>query len=116
MEENNQKAVNDGDAPAAGEGILNKVGLEAPREVSAATVGRMLGLATISDLKLLDSKIDLLATKITGMTLKVDKALTILASAANASDLERIDVQIGSLKTIIRDAMQTLKDNEATKH
>lgn len=114
MEENKEAAVTQ-EGVTTGEGILNKVGLDAPKEVSAATVGRMMGLATISDLKLLDSKIDLLATKVTGLVLKLEKALTLLASAPTGSDLERIDVQIGSLKSLIRDALQTAEDADSKK-
>jgi hypothetical protein len=87
-----------------------KVTLDAPKqEISAATVGRMMGLATISDLKLLDSKVELVSTKVASLVIKLDKALTILNSAPTAADLERIDVQIGSVKTALREAIDTIK-------
>lgn len=89
---------------------VSKAPVDAPRnEVSAATIGRMMGLATVSDLKLLDSKVDLLATKISTITVKLDRAITILSGAPTGSDLERIDVQIGSLRSSIKEALEALK-------
>jgi hypothetical protein len=85
---------------------------DAPKtaEVSAATVGRMMGLATTSDLRLMDSKLDLISTKVAGLTVKLDKILTTLNSMPTAADLERIDVQIGSVKTSLRETVQAIKD------
>ena len=85
---------------------------EAPKtgEVSASTIGRMMGLATMSDLRLLDSKIDLMTTKVAGLTVKMDKIMTTLSTVATASDLERIDVQIGSVRTTLRETVQEIKD------
>lgn len=84
----------------------SKTSLDAPKaEVSAATIGRMMGLATITDLKLLDSKVDLLATRMASITMKVDKMLTMLTAVPNGNDLERIDVQIASMKELMRDLL-----------
>lgn len=74
-------------------------------DVSAATIGRMMGLATEGDLKLMESKLDLLATKVNSMTVRMEKVLNILSSAPTGGDLERIDVQVGSLKTLIKEVL-----------
>lgn len=88
-----------------------KLAMETPtKEVSAATIGRMMGLATVSDLKLLDSKVDLLSTKVAGLVMKLDKALNLLAAMPTGSDLERIDIQVGGVKTAVREAVQTIQD------
>lgn len=71
------------------------------KEVSAATVGRMLGLATSSELKLLEGKLDLIATKLTNLTVKLEKVISTLSNFPTGSDLERIDVQIGMLRSLI---------------
>lgn len=93
----------------------SKTSLDAPKaEVSAATIGRMMGLATLTDLRLLDSKVDLLATRLTGITLKVDKMLTMLTSVPNGNDLERIDVQIASVKQLMRDLLSGNADADST--
>src|SRR5437879_3974534 len=74
-------------------------------EVSASTIGRMMGLVTSSEFKLMEGRVDLLQTKITGMVMKLDKVLQILGGAPTGADLERIDVQIGSLKSLIKDML-----------
>jgi len=74
-------------------------------DVSATTIGRMLGLATMSDLKLFDSKLDLLSSRITNVTTKLEKVLAVIQRVPTGSDLERIDVQIGALRSLIRETM-----------
>ena len=74
-------------------------------EITAATVGRMMGLATVTEVKLLESKLDLLGTKISNITTRLEKALAILQRAPSGADLERIDVQIGALRTLVRDTL-----------
>lgn len=74
-------------------------------DVSATTIGRMMGLATVSDLGLLDKKIELLTSKFNLAMAKIDKIATTLQQAPSGSDLERIDVQIGALKVLIKDVL-----------
>jgi len=76
--------------------------------VSAATIGRLMGLATTSELKLLEGKIDLMASKINNMMVRVDRLTVLFNSMPTGADLERIDVQIGALKTLIRDTLTAL--------
>lgn len=108
-----QTEQNSGAETAEGSATSNgvKVAVEGPKqEVTAATIGRMMGLATVSDLRLLDSKIDLTSAKITGISTKMEKALTMLNSAPTASDLERIEVQIGGLKTTMKEAVGSIEE------
>ncbi len=63
----------------------------------------MLGLATTGELKLLDGKIDLLTTKMANLTTRMEKILSVLSTTPTGTDLERIDVQIGSLKSMLRE-------------
>lgn len=74
-------------------------------EVSAATVARMMGVATNSDLKVLEGKIDLLTGRLHNQGIRIDKILTQITAMPTGSDLERIDVQIGALRTLIKDLM-----------
>lgn len=75
----------------------------APHDVSAATVARMLGLATASEIRLLEGKLDLLSSKVSTLQIRAEKMLTILNSMPTGSDLERIDVQLGSMKSLLKD-------------
>jgi hypothetical protein len=73
---------------------------QSPRgEVSAATIGRMLGLASVRELSLLDGKLDLMMSKVNHLTAKLERITSILGSAPTGKDLERIDVQIAALRT-----------------
>lgn len=76
--------------------------------ISAATVAQLMGLATVTDLKLVSSKVDLMMAKVSGMTVRLEKVLTIMNAAPTGSDLERIDVQIGALRGLIREVLTKL--------
>ena len=78
-------------------------------EISAATIARMMGLATATDMKLLISKIDLVLGRVNAMTARMEKVAAAIGQVPTGSDLERIDVQIGSLRTIIKESMGTGK-------
>ena len=72
-------------------------------EVSASTIARMMGVATTLDLKLVEGKLELMATKINALTAKMERVITGLNGLPSASDLDRVDIQIGSLKTMLRE-------------
>ena len=93
---------------AAGETTIIQTGEAMRGDVSASTVARMMGLATASDLKLLEGKVDLFGAKINNIMVKLEKAITILNGTPSGTDLERIDVQIGSLKTMLRDSINEI--------
>ncbi|MBX7145655.1 MAG: hypothetical protein K1X79_14485 [Oligoflexia bacterium] len=78
-------------------------------DVSAATIGRMLGLATSGELVMLESKMDLLATKISAVTARVERMVSILSAAPTGKDLERIDVQIAAMRQMLREGLDALK-------
>jgi hypothetical protein len=86
------------------------VSKESPREISAATIGRMMGLATVSEVKLLEGKMDLLSTKISAITAKLDRLIATANHFPTGSDLERIDVQIGSLKNLLKEGFVDSKE------
>ena len=93
--------------------VAPKNGEAKPAEVSASTIGRMMGLVTNTEFRLLEGKVDLLTTKVATMTMKMDKILGILGSAPTGADLERIDVQIGGLKTLIKDVLDNVPGSGA---
>ncbi|MFM1847801.1 MAG: hypothetical protein RL417_1275 [Pseudomonadota bacterium] len=81
-------------------------GEDPPRgEMSAATLGRLMGLATVSELKLIEGKIDLITSKLNNMMVRVDRMIALFNAMPTGADLERIDVQIGALKALIRDTL-----------
>lgn len=100
-------------AEAAQTKILS-VGDEPGRgEVSAATIGRMMGLASTRELNLLDGKLDLVMSKVNNLTIRLDKVLSVLSAAPTGKDLERIDVQIGALRTMLREGVSASSSNDS---
>lgn len=86
---------------------------EQPRgEMTAATLGRLMGLATTSELKFLEGKIDLMASKLNNIMVRVDRMIALFNALPTGADLERIDVQIGALKSLIRDTLTQLAGKE----
>lgn len=81
-------------------------------DISAATLGRLLGLATVGELKLIESKIDLMASKLNNMMVRIDRMTALFNALPTGSDLERIDVQIGALKSLIRETLGALAGKE----
>lgn len=86
----------------------------AKTEVSASTIGRMMGLATAIDLSLVEGKLDLLSTKVNNLTVRMEKVLAAIQAAPTGTDLERIDVQIGALKLSIKELLANLNMGTTT--
>jgi len=79
----------------------NRVG----RDITAMTIGRMMGLATVQELNLVETKIDMMVTKVNNLTVRMEKVLSALTNVPSGSDLERIDVHIGDLRKLIKDVL-----------
>ena len=82
-------------------------------EVSAATIGRMLGLVTTSDLQIIENKIDLVSAKLGTFVSKVDKVASTLAELPSGADLERIEVQLGTLRSLIKEGLLKTSQGDA---
>lgn len=78
---------------------------ETRTELSATAVGRLMGLATASDLKILEGKIDLLIQKTAAMAAKVEKLSQEVSRLPTGADLERIDVHVGAIKAIVKELL-----------
>lgn len=77
-------------------------------DVSASTIARMMGMATAAEFRVLEGKVDLLSTKLNSVTGKLERIVSSLANVPSGSDLERIDVQVSSLRTALGEAMTSL--------
>lgn len=88
---------------------------EQRREVSAATIGRMMGLVTLSEFKLVETKIDLLSTRVNALFARLDKITSLLEGTPTGSDLDRIDVQIGALKGLLKEALVDARETRAAQ-
>jgi len=77
-------------------------------EVSAQTITRMMGMASTTDLKILEGRIDLLTSKVSSLLMKVDRVLTMFSSVPTPSDISRLEIQLGSLKSMLREALDAV--------
>ena len=80
-------------------------------EVSATTVTRMMGIASSSDIKLLEGRVELLSAKVTSLLTKVERVMSMFSSVPSASDIDRLEIQIGTLKSLIREVLENIGDN-----
>lgn len=94
--------------------VLEQKSLERP-EISGTAIARMMGVATSSELRLLEGKLDLISGRMANLGVKVDKVISQFSSLPTGSDMERIDVQIGSLKALIRDLALLISGAEQSK-
>jgi hypothetical protein len=83
-------------------------------EVSAQTITRMMGIASTTDLKLLEGRLDLLTSKVSSMALKLDRVLTMLGSVPTPSDIGRLEIQLGSLKSMLREALESVNSSRGS--
>lgn len=85
-------------------------------DVSAGTITRMMGIASTSDLRLLEGRIDLLTAKVSGLITKVDRVVSMFGSTPSASDIDRLEIQVGTLKGLIKEVLEIISseaDNRA---
>jgi hypothetical protein len=92
-------------------------GVEPPRvEVSAATVTRMMGIATVTELRLLEGRIDLLTAKVTSVLTKVDKIISTVNALPSGSDMDRLEIQLGAIKAVMKEVLESVSSgDEAAK-
>ncbi len=74
-------------------------------DVSAVTVARMMGLATLGEVKLIESKVELLTTKLSSVQVKLEKIFTVMQGIPSGADLERIDLHIGAIKNMLKEVL-----------
>jgi hypothetical protein len=87
-----------------------KLSSDGPKvDVSAATITRMMGIATVTDLKLLESRLDLLTAKVSTVVAKVDRIFSTVNALPNGSDMDRLEIQLGSVKSVMREILEAIE-------
>ena len=82
---------------------------EGPRvDVSAATVARMMGIASTNDLRVLEGRIDLLTSKVAAILTKMDRCLSMFTSIPTASDIGRLEVQLAAVKSMMKELLDSV--------
>ena len=77
-------------------------------DVSAATVARMMGIASTNDLKLIEGKLDLLSARVAGILTKVDRCISMFGAVPTASDIGRLEVQLAAVKTMMKEVLDSV--------
>jgi uncharacterized protein YoxC len=72
----------------------------------------MMGIATTNDLRLLEGRIDVLTSKVAALLGKVERVLTQCNALPNSADIDRLEIQIGGVKSMLRELGETI---EATR-
>lgn len=72
------------------------------REVPVSTVVHLLGLPTATQLSMLEGKIDILTTRVTSITSKLDRIASELALIKNDATTDRIDFQLNDIRGLLR--------------
>lgn len=82
---------------------------DSPRvDVSAATVARMMGIASTSDLRVLEGRVDLLTSKVSAILTKMDRCLSMFSSIPTASDIGRLEVQVAAVKSMMKELLDSV--------
>jgi hypothetical protein len=104
--EGKAKAVDERTTP----GVGAAPSFETPRvEVSAATITRMMGIASSNDLRLLEGRLDVLTSKVAGLVAKVERVLSMFSSLPTSSDIDRLELQVGTMKSMVRELMEDME-------
>ena len=74
------------------------------RDVAVSTVVRLMGLATSTEVAVLEQKIDMLIAKLNTISTKVDRLNNTLQ---HGSDFDRIDMQLADLRSILKNISST---------
>lgn len=77
-------------------------------EVPITTLVRLAGLPLAQDVKVIESKVDVLTAKLTNISIKVDRLSSQISKLANESDFERTEAQIADLRNLIKKALSSL--------
>jgi hypothetical protein len=82
---------------------------EGPRvDVSAATVARMMGIASTNDLRVIEGRVDLLTSKVAAILTKMDRCLSMFSSIPTASDIGRLEVQLAAVKSMMKELLDSV--------
>jgi hypothetical protein len=99
MEDSN---VEEGVIPAAGlkgSDLNNRV---SRGEMSVSAIARLMGLATSTEVKTLEGKLDLVTAKMALVGSKLDKVLAEFETLPRGGDVDRIEVALAKLSELLR--------------
>jgi hypothetical protein len=91
-------ADNEAVALAAAANGAKKTGFEVP----ASTIVHLLGVATQNDLSVMESKLDMLISRVATLSMKVDRLVNQLTTISNEFYVDRIDFQLSDIRQMMK--------------
>lgn len=82
--------------------VGKRSGGSATRELTVSTLIHLMGLTTSNELAVLETKVDSIARKVNTLSLKLDRLAKESDERDFGSVLDRIDLQIADLRTLIK--------------
>jgi hypothetical protein len=73
-----------------------------PVEVPVSALVHLMGLATAAEVKTLETKLDLLLSRFTAVSLKVERIATQLSTLSTELSLERMELQLTDIRAIMK--------------
>lgn len=80
-------------------------------EVSAQTLTRMMGIASVADIQMLEGHLEVISSKLATLTSKADKILAALNNVASVADVSRLETQVTSIRAGIKEAAESVRSN-----
>jgi hypothetical protein len=68
----------------------------------------MMGIASTSDLRVLEGRVDLLTSKVSAILTKMDRCLSMFSSIPTASDIGRLEVQVAAVKSMMKELLDSV--------
>ncbi|MCC6219734.1 MAG: hypothetical protein IT291_00675 [Deltaproteobacteria bacterium] len=95
-----QPERSEGSSPASASSVVRN------REVTVNTIVRLMGLPTSSDIRVLESKLDALTSKLASIAVRLDRVSSQVLEISHDSD--RVDLQISDLRAFVKKALASV--------
>ena len=115
MKDNNSENPDPKAASDAHRGVSLESSERNRTEVSAQTLTRIMGIASIADIQMLEGHLEVITSKLATLTSKTDKILAALNNVASIADVSRLETQVLSIRASIKEAAESVRSNRKSQ-
>ena len=115
MKENNPENSSPATSSDAHRGASLESGERNRTEVSAQTLTRIMGIASVADIQMLEGHLEVITSKLATLTSKTDKILAALNNVASIADVSRLETQVSSIRAGIKEAAESVRSNRKSQ-
>jgi hypothetical protein len=72
----------------------------------------MMGIASTNDLRLVEGRVDVLTSKVAALLVRVEKVLSMFNSLPKSADIDRLEVQMSTVKSMIRELSENIEGSQ----